>query len=106
MKSDLKFIDEHIKYEIKGAERYIDKAYEHKQNGDMTNAQIFYNMAMQEMNHLENLMKMHEEHCKKWDDAHAKWKDEPNVYKELWDEHYKEIKDKYEHLKDKMTKMK
>ena len=106
MKSDLKFIDDHIKYEIMGASDYLNKAINHKVAGDSANAQVFYNMAMQEIGHIESLMKMHEEHCKKWDETYGKGKDEPNVYKELWNDHHKETKEQYEKLKDKLVKLK
>ena len=51
----LKYLQEHIKEELEGAEDYMSKAIEYR---DTCNGTKFYNMAMMELEHANCLTKM------------------------------------------------
>lgn len=106
MKNEIKYIDEHISDELEGAECYFDKAVECKDKGNTAHAQMYLTMATQELGHAEGLMKMQDEHVKKWDTEHPHSKEYDNVYRDIWEEYREDKMDKYNKLKDKINKMK
>lgn len=105
MKYDIKYMDEHIAEELEGAECYMNKAMECKENGNMDYTQIYLNIAAQELGHAEMIMKMQDDHVKKWDTEHPSREGE-NVYKDVWESYRKDRLDKYNTLKDKINKAK
>lgn len=103
MNHDIKYLDKHISDELEGAECYCDKAMQCKSNNNIEHAQVYINMATQELGHAELLMNMLDEHIKKWDSEHPDSRDN-NVYREIWKDYHKDKVDKFGNIKDKISK--
>lgn len=106
MKSNIKYLDTKIKQELKDSEEYLEKAIEHKDMGKTSEAQMFFNMSVQELGHAEGLMKMQEDNVNKWDAEHPDKTGDSNIYREMWKEYYAETEEHYNKLKEKISKMK